>query len=363
MTEKMINHRNFFKLNPVQMVQHITQDNALRNSASPHTASQHIHHLQPVDSSEISVVVQGPVFTTLTTLAPEGITRQVLKAVRQHLPHATLILSTWKDQPIEGLDADVILQLDDPGTTNFYKANAQAENLYNNGNRLIFSTQAGLAQVKTKYTLKIRSDLLLFHSWFSSYFDQFQHVDAAWQVLTQRIIGFPIYSLKYESLQFNTSCQHTRGTKIQPRPFHVSDWAYFGLTVDLKKLFDCPLMDEPTTSRWFETRPKPSNDLWPDRLWRYSPEQYIVSSLAQRTLGITLEHASQDDADILQASERFIANNFIILDQYQWGLWSLKLQVYQDQLPPELLKGLYSHQVWYQDYQQYSINMPKPMQA
>ena len=128
-------------------------------------------------------------------------------------------------------------------------------------------------------------------------------------------------------------------------------------------MFDCPLMDEPATSRWFETRPKPANDLWPDRLWRYSPEQYIVSNLAQRTLGITLEHASQDDAEILQASERFIANNFIILDQHQWGLWSLKLQVYQDELAPELLKGLYSHQVWYRDYQKYSMNTPNLMQA
>jgi hypothetical protein len=274
------------------------------------------------------------------------------------LPNATLILSTWKGQPIEGLDADIILQLDDPGTTNFYKPKAKADNLYNNGNRLIYSTRSGLAEVKTRYALKIRSDLLLFHPLFSSYLNQFNHVDAPWQVLQQRIIGFPIYSLKYES-----TIHKSGGHRIQPRPFHVSDWAYFGLTADLQNLFDCPLMQEPETSRWFENRPKPANDLWPDRLWRYSPEQYIVSNLAQRTLGITLEHASQDDVDILQSSERFIANNFIILDQYQWGLWSLKLKVYQDQLPAELLKGLYSHQVWYRDYQKYSVNTPNLMQV
>ncbi|WP_169733735.1 WavE lipopolysaccharide synthesis family protein [Alkanindiges illinoisensis] len=345
------------------MVQYIIQDNALRNASSHHATAPHISTLQPIDSREISVVIQGPIFTHITPLAPEGITRQVLKALRQHLPYATLILSTWKGQPVEDLDADITLQLDDPGTTNFYKPKAKAENLYNNGNRLIYSTQAGLAQVKTKYTLKIRSDLLLFHPLFSSYFNQFHHVDAPWHVLEQRIIGFPVYSLKYESTQPRSASHKNRSTKIQPRPFHVSDWAYFGLTADMQKLFDCPLMDEPATSRWFETRPKPTNDLWPDRLWRYSPEQYIVSNLAQRTLGITLEHASQDDADILQSSERFIANNFIILDQHQWGLWSLKLKVYQDQLPPELLKGLYSHQVWYRDYQKYSINTPTLMEA
>lgn len=359
MTFNLIKHQDFFKLNSAQMLQQLQLTDLPKGLTAPiESASASNLPREPIDSRDISVVIQGPVFSHTTPLAPHGITRQVLQALRQHLPQATLILSTWQDQPLDGLDADIILQLDDPGTTSFYRKGAKAENLYNNGNRLICSTQAGLAQVKTKYTLKIRSDLLLFHPWFSSYFDQFQHVDAPWQVLQQRIIGFPIYSLKYE-----TALQPDLSQKIQPRPFHVSDWAYFGLTTDIKKLFDCPLMDEPSTSRWFETRSKPSNDLWPDRLWRYSPEQYIVSNLAQRTLGICLDHASQDDAEILQASERFIANNFIILDQHQWGLWSLKLQVYQDQLPPELLKGLYSHHVWYRDYQKYSMNTSNLMQA
>lgn len=334
----MLNHQNFFKLNPAQM-----QDIIQSNSSAT---------LLPLDSRDISVVIQGPVFSQTSPLAPQGITHQVLKALRKHLPQATLILSTWKDQLLAGLDADVILQLDDPGTTNFYRKGAKADNLYNNGNRLIYSTQQALAQVKTPYVLKIRSDLLLFHPLFSSFWQQFHHVDAPWQVLKQRIIGFPIYSLKFE----RHASKHT--SKHQPRPFHVSDWAYFGLTEDVQQLFNCPLMPEPETSRWFETRPKPANDLWPDRLWRYSPEQYIVSNLAERTLGIQLQHGSQADAEILQASERFIANNFMILDQYQWGLWSLKLKVYQDQLPKFILEGLYSHQVWLQDYQQYCVNTP-----
>lgn len=341
--------QDFFQLNTADMCQHLQAQ-----SAQP---------LRAINSSEISVVIQGPVFAQTSQHAPHGLTKQVLSSLRQHLPDATLILATWKDQNVQGLDADVILQLDDPGSTNFYKIGAKADNLYNNANRLIYSTQAGLAEVKTKYTLKIRSDLLMFHPLFSSYFNQFQHVDAPWQVLQQRIVSFPIYSLKYEASHHQQDSIKPTQKIIQPRPFHVSDWAYFGLTTDLKTLFNCPLQDEPTTSRWFETRTKPSNDIWPDRLWRYSPEQYITSNLAQRTLGIQLEHSSQDDLEILQASERFIANNFIILDQQQWGLWSLKLQNYQDQLPADLLEGLYSHQVWYNDYKKFSINTPTLMDA
>lgn len=337
--------QDFFKLNTKQMTAHLQQ--------------QAMQPLTPINSADISVVIQGPVFNQTCSKAPQGMTRQVLLALREHLPEATLILATWKGQPINDLEADIILQLDDPGTTNFYKAGAKADNLYNNANRLIYSTQAGLAQVKTKYTLKIRSDLLMCHSLFSSFLNQFEQADPAWQVLQQRIIGFPIYSLKFEKTNSGSSLMNAvlhRKPKVQPRPFHVSDWAYFGLSTDLKALFACALQEEPATSRWFETRPKPANDIWPDRLWRYSPEQYITSNLAQRTLDIQLEHGSQDDLEILQASERFIANNFIILDQQQWGLWSLKLKVYQDHLMPEVLDGLYTHQVWYSDYQKYSVN-------
>ncbi|RYZ96325.1 MAG: hypothetical protein EOO68_17020, partial [Moraxellaceae bacterium] len=142
----MINHQNFFKLNPAQM----------SNVVQAHTSNA----LIPIDSREISVVIQGPIFTQTSSRAPQGITRQILKALRQNLPQATLILSTWQDQPVAQLDADLILQLDDPGTTHFYRQGAKADNLYNNGNRLIYSTQQALAQVKTPYVLKIRSDLL-----------------------------------------------------------------------------------------------------------------------------------------------------------------------------------------------------------
>lgn len=331
----MINHKKFFRLPLRKMLQY----------ADEHS----IVPLTPIDSQEISVVVQGPIFSKTSRHAPEGITKQVIKALRQHLPQATIIVSTWKNQPIGGLDADLILQLEDPGTTHFYRQNAKADNLYNNGNRLITSTQQGLAQVKTKYALKIRSDLLLFHPLFSSYFYHFKYRDPQWQILSERIMAFPIYSLKFEC---------SRKIK-QYRPFHISDWAYFGLTEDLNTLFACPLMPEPDTSRWFETRAKPANDLWPDRLWRYSPEQYIISNLAQRTRDMTLAHGSQDDAEILQASEQLIVNNFLIIDQWQWGFWSLKLKNYQDNLIKVIQAGLYTHQVWLNDYKHYCLPAKK----
>lgn len=327
----MTSYSDFFNLSPLAMIDYLL-------------ASKE-ESLDIIDSSEISVVIQGPVFSQSLPQAPYGITREVIKALRKHLPQATLILSTWKGQATEGLDADTILALDDPGTFRFYTENAIADNFFNNGNRLIYSSQQGLSKVKTKYTLKIRSDLLMFHPLFSGYYYKFLEFDPNWKIFTNRILAFPIYSLKYEKLN----------NMKQFRPFHISDWAYFGLTEDLKTLFSCPLMEEPATSQWFASHHKPYNDIWPDRLWRYSPEQYIVSNLAQRFFNIHLKHGSQDNKEILEASEKLIANNFLIIDQHQWGLWSLKLKVYQNELIPIVQEGLYTHKVWLQDYHKHCM--------
>lgn len=326
--------RQFFNFDLNQMQNYL--ENELQSKSSS------------IASKDISVIIQGPIFNKTHPLAPSGITFQVVSAIRNFLPEANIILATWKGQDTQGIDVDTVMYLDDPGTTNFYRDGAQTNNLYNNSNRLIYSTQQGLSKVTTRYTLKIRSDLLMFHALFVNFFNIFNFYDNKWKVLQNRILAFPLYSLKFEDGVKDG--QQLR----QVRPFHVSDWVYFGLTEDLRKLFECKLLPEPQTSRWFENRPKPDNDLWPDRLWRYSPEQYITSNLAHRTLGIMLEHASVEDNDIIEASERFIANNFIIIDQKQWGLYSLKLENYQDELDPNILSGIYSHNVWRDDYKKYS---------
>ena len=326
--------RQFFNFDLNQMQNYL--ENELQSKSSS------------IASKDISVIIQGPIFNKTHPLAPSGITFQVVSAIRNFLPEANIILATWKGQDTKGIDVDTVMYLDDPGTTNFYRDGAQTNNLYNNSNRLIYSTQQGLSKVTTRYTLKIRSDLLMFHALFVNFFNIYNLYDNKWKVLENRVLAFPLYSLKFED-------GVKEGQQLrQVRPFHVSDWVYFGLTKDIKMLFECELLPEPQTSRWFENRPKPDNDLWPERLWRYSPEQYITSNLAHRTLGIMLEHASVEDNNIIEASERFIANNFTIIDQKQWGLYSLKLENYQDELEPNILNGIYSHHVWRDDYKKYS---------
>ena len=341
---KTVTDREFFQLSTAKQI-------ALLDAQC---AYHQIPMNPPIPSELITVIIQGPIYTQAHPLAPQGITQQVIKNVKKHMPEAAIILATWKGQPIEqlkNLDITQVLLLDDPQATPFYIKGFKADNPYNNCNRLIYSTQAGLQAVKTQYILKLRSDLLMFHPMVSAFFGAYSTADQQWQVLAQRILAFPIFSLKYEI------GKNAKGVIIQhPRPFHISDWAYFGLTKDIKTLFDCPLAPEPQTSRWFDTHQKPVNDIWPERVWRYSPEQYITSHLALRILGIKLAHGSDDNPEILAASERFITNNFIILDQNMWGLWSLKLQHYQDEIAQKFSLKLYDFSNWQRDYQKYCID-------
>jgi hypothetical protein len=60
-----------------------------------------------ISSSELSVVVQGPIHP--------GLTAEVLASIRNHLPESEVILSTCARESTEGLKPDVIVCNRDPG--------------------------------------------------------------------------------------------------------------------------------------------------------------------------------------------------------------------------------------------------------
>lgn len=297
-----------------------------------------------IDPLDISIVIQGPILHSTNERAPQGITQAVIDQVRRVLPTSKIIVSTWQHERVEQLTKiDVLLQSPDPQGHDFYTQDAVVMNRLNNCNRLITSTAVGLRHVVTPYVLKIRSDLWLDDADFLKWFGFYKNQDPNYCIVKEKILGFAIYSLKFEK----------KNNIVQYRPYHISDWAYFGYTRDVQALYDCPLAPEPETSRWFESHARPVVDIWPERLWRYSPEQYITSQFAERFLGLQLAHGCINDLETCTQSERFVANNFVILDQSQWPLLSLKYLLKQEDLPPMLKKGLYTHQVWLQDYKIY----------
>ena len=110
-----------------------------------------------INNADITVVVQGPVVASPDRRMDEGITEKCLASIREHLPEAKILLSTWVGQPIEGLDYDELLLNEDPGS-NVTEYGVDGKPDASNNNRQIVSSRNGLARVKTAYAMKLRSD-------------------------------------------------------------------------------------------------------------------------------------------------------------------------------------------------------------
>ncbi|WP_028387784.1 WavE lipopolysaccharide synthesis family protein [Legionella fairfieldensis] len=264
-----------------------------------------------IQEKDISIVVQGPIIHQSAFGITNKTTQLVCQRLKDLFPSSELILSTWEGENVNGIIYDKIIFNKDPGATWF---NYENYDLLNNCNRLILSTFSGIKAASRKYVLKLRSDLFIISKKFLNYFDKFNLYNTEYKFVKNRIICFSL----------NTLYGHKTCLFTMYRPFHISDWAYFGFKEDLLNLYDIPLIKEPEFSQWFLTRCKPFYDIEPWRLWKMPPEQYITYSFLNKFFSISLEHTADTSHDNIVLSTQLITNNFLILDQTQFSLISLK---------------------------------------
>lgn len=248
---------------------------------------------------DISVVVQGPVQALKDRKQDDGITQTCLKSVRRHLPGATIILSTWHGQDLNGLDYDELVLCDDPGQ-NIRQYNSKGEPHYFNNNRQIVSTTEGLKKVKTKYAIKLRSDNYLTSNAFVDFQKYFKGYSDKYKFLNERVVVCDVFTRKI-----------AKGLHVA---FHISDFFYFGLTEDLLSLWDLPLeVDFVPTDR------VPIDNCAPYHLVDCT-QLFVLKFLDKVGFNINLRHLHDLSGDKLKISEEFIANNLIILNENELGL-------------------------------------------
>ncbi|MBY6188360.1 WavE lipopolysaccharide synthesis family protein [Marinobacter hydrocarbonoclasticus] len=171
----------------------------------------------------ISVVVQGPVQAYQGRGMEEGITRRCLDSVRTHLPGATLILSTWPDQDLSGLDYDLLVESDDPGPN----ADAYCPRNYH---RQLVSSREGLKRVTTDYAVKLRSDNYLVGNQFVERQQDYPLRHPNFTQFAERVV-----------INANLFRRYSKGHRIL---YHPSDFFYYGRTEDLLKIWDQPLFPQ-----------------------------------------------------------------------------------------------------------------------
>src|SRR4051794_20971310 len=106
-----------------------------------------------MESRDISFVVQGAIDGSISPLTGEPITKSCLSSLRRYHPGAEIILSTWKDANVDGLDFDILVRSEDPGAWNAFRPESGEVKL-DNTNRQIVSTRNGLYQATRKYAAK-----------------------------------------------------------------------------------------------------------------------------------------------------------------------------------------------------------------
>lgn len=269
-----------------------------------------------INSSEISVVVQG----AITDEQSKSYTRQSLESIRKYLPKAELILSTWKNSDVNGLDFDILVESEDP--REFFNSL-----IGKNTNRQIVSTYNGLIKASRKYTLKIRNDIILYSIDFLDYYTKFNERAENWSFLSHRVLNCSVYARKPRRTKAEFNFIH-----------HPSDWFFFGLKEDLISIWDVPLLED--------------NEMNLEApISKLMAEQYIWLNLINKFKKIKINNKSNLSIEEIENSEKIFANNLILLEPDQIKLKSLKFANKNQILEPE---SLYTYWQWLSIYEKYS---------
>lgn len=248
-----------------------------------------------INNEDISVIVQGPIVGSTNEGPNKYYTKICLESIRKHLPKATIILSTWRNSRITDLDYDILVESDDPGISIMGDSSP-------NCFRQIVSSIKGINECKTKYVAKMRTDMVLKSNHFLKYFIKYNLLpfDPKYKLLKQRVVTL-------------TTCNPARRSKF---PFTVSDWFFFGLTEDVKNIFDIPLVKKDQIVQ------EDGKSYRCESL--YSAEQYIWFSFLSKYHKIPFTHKSDLSNNNITTSEKYFANNCIFLTAKQVKLDCLK---------------------------------------
>ncbi|MCS6989836.1 MAG: WavE lipopolysaccharide synthesis family protein [Chloroherpetonaceae bacterium] len=264
-----------------------------------------------IQSQDISVVVQGPIYERLSERSNKPLTQWALESVRAHLPKAEIILSTWKGSDVKGLDYDVLVENDDPGqiTGTVHSANL---------NRQIVSTSNGVKRASRPFCLKMRTDTGLSGAGFANFYGKFKKRLPEYALFEERLVTIDLFSRRPENVPFL---------------YHPSDISQFGSTADMRRLWEIPLIKQG----------EPRYD-------EFAPENYVFLKALWR--GGFVENPSEEQRFSLKSlrrSELFLINNYVIVDSKDYGIVLTSRLMNLD-----IVAGAtYTHRDWLERYSRY----------
>lgn len=264
-----------------------------------------------ISSADISVVVQGAVDPSLLI--------ECVSSIRQQLPDAEIILSTWDGTNISDSTLfDRVIFSKDPGAKPISIGGAM-----NNTNRQLVSTLSGIKAATRRYTLKLRTDCRLDGIGFIEAFEQYPIRNPAFSLFQHKVV-IPRYATRLE-------------TSKRPYLFHPADIALFGLTTDLHRLFNIPLVTEEQFA-WHQKSPDPVTRAQLTKLGLFCqlvPEQHLfIHALKQAGFAVSLAHPNEAPKEMVDLSRALLVNNYVVVNDRAFGLHHMKERL-RDQIPAD----------------------------
>lgn len=184
----------------------------------------------------------------------------------------------------------------------------------NNINLMIAAAKTGLKKAKNKYTLRIRNDLFFCDRNFIDFYEEkIKSPRGSWSILKERVLISEIFTLN--------------PLTIAKMPFHYSDWFHFGLTEDIKKIWD-PVDFYPFEyAVWYRHRNHniDSNNVEKRFYTRFAPEQWISFPFIKKQFP-ELSLDFHNDKTSLIDSIFTLYDNFIVNDLYSTHTYIEKYQ-------------------------------------
>ena len=248
--------------------------------------------IRPVD---ISVVIAGYV-------KRKGLDGDLglacIRSLRQNLPGAQLILSTWSHCDSSGLDPDILILNPEPAS--IYDCTGRVSNFHKQ--RISFA--AGLACAQRKFVLKFRPDLILNDCTIIEAFDldrkaPFPFLLTARVVLTNLFIPDPLRD---------------------PTFYHISDIVQFGLREDITRIWRNDVVDSVSLL----------GNRYPRRIignfsgytdFRMLPEQALtIAWLTSDGIPVSIEHINDSSIRLMDEWLAILFSDFEIVDARQAGI-------------------------------------------
>lgn len=259
-----------------------------------------------IEFQEVTVVIQGPIDWSISSIYSRPTTLMLTRQIRRLMPGAHIVLSTWADQSVEGLSYDRVVFSEDPGPQGVWPSFTP-----NNVNRQIVSTNEGLNVVRTKYVLKIRSDIILLST-------EFMNVYAGLPRLAdddRAIFKFPILSNNLTSRKSRAVLERMPDN---PLPLHPSDHVHFGHREDLRCLWGVPLQTD-EDAFYFMDRVQPNR--WRGHeLSRLAPEQHIFSEAISKYRKICIEDFADSSEKLLNDSDYYMTSHFYFMKDERFSI-------------------------------------------